>query len=64
MFLVLYAYYGKGEKAFVRIMTTIIYSELNTSGIATVIKTSNWRLSKLRLHSRLLEDKGLIRGGL
>lgn len=55
----------KGEKAFVRIMTTLIYFfEANTSGRTAVIKVSDWRLSKLGLHSRLLEDMDLIHGGL
>lgn len=42
MFLVLYAYCGKGKKAFARIMTTLIYAfEVNTSGIAAVIQASS-----------------------
>lgn len=65
MFLVLYAYCGKGKKAFARIRTTLIYSfEVNTSGIAAVIQASSWRLSKLELHSRLMEDVGLVHGRL
>lgn len=55
----------KGGEAFTTIMTISIYSfEVNTSGIAAVMKASSWRLSKLGLHSRFLEDMGLEHGRL
>lgn len=52
----------KEKKTFVRIMTLTYFFEENTSGIATVIKASNWRFSKFALYSKLLEDMGLVHG--